>query len=59
MDEDAAWRCFASSGSVQDYLLYRQAKDCIREKYFGSDGSEEKDEIQHRGADIEVSDPQG
>lgn len=59
MDEDAAWRSFAESGSVQDYLLYRQAKDCIRERYFGENGSEEKDEIQHGGTDTPVSGPQG
>ncbi len=58
MDEDAAWQNFMSSGSVQDYLLYRQAKNCIRQKYFPYE-PEEENEVQHRGSDTGVKNAEG
>lgn len=58
MDEEKAWQSFASSGSVRDYLLYRQAKNKIMEEYF-ADEPEVKNEVQYRGADTDIKDAQG
>ncbi len=58
MDEDKAWQSFASSGSVQDYLLYRLAKNHIQEKYF-ADEPEVKNEVQYKGTDPDIKNAQG
>ena len=57
MDEDTAWEAFVSSGRVQDYLLYRQAKNCIEQRYFGK-GTEDGNEIEvlHTGVHPEGAD---
>lgn len=55
MDEGTAWRNFAATGSVADYLIYREAKACAPQEFFDKH-TEVPDEVQNRRSDTDGTD---
>lgn len=58
MDAEKAWNQFRTTGSVADYLLYRNAKNCTAKELSGPH-MEETDEVQNRWSDITGTNNQG
>lgn len=54
MSEQQAWETFAASGSIRDYLLYREAKNCALQG--AENDREEKNEDQYRRFDTDRTD---
>ncbi len=52
MDEGKAWDNFVASGSVKDYLIYREAKACTSQEFLVK-GTEAENESQNRGSDLD------
>ncbi len=57
MDEGKAWDNFIASGSIRDYLIYREAKACAPQGFFDKT-TEAENEVQSRRSDTEGTDNQ-
>ena len=49
-DEKEAWRAFTESGSVMDYLAYKEIQS-----QHGGEWQEDKDEVQNQGSDHQTA----
>ena len=58
MDENTAWMNFVSTGSVEDYLTYCEAKLGYPQGYYNRT-TEASYENQYRGPDIDRTDYRG
>ncbi len=58
MDEERAWDNFIASGSIRDYLIYKEAKACTAQSAFAKK-TEDADEIQNRRSYTDGTNNQG
>lgn len=58
MDEDKAWENFIASGSIRDYLIYKEAKACAAQSSLLSN-TEDNHEFQNRWSDTYAADNKG
>lgn len=52
MNPENAWKHFAETGRIADYLLYREAKNAV-EPFFLKGETENVNEVQNRRSDPE------
>lgn len=52
MDEGKAWDNFIASGSIRDYLIYREAKACAPQQFFDKN-TEAENEAQNGRSDTD------
>ncbi len=58
MDEERAWDNFIASGSIRDYLIYKEVKACTGQNLHAGK-TEDADEVQNRWSYTDRTNNQG